>query len=312
LKILGGILDLLVVGSVGLDYVETPFGKIENALGGAAVYASLSASYFTSPIKLVGVVGDDFPNEHVVMLEEHGIDLENLEVVKSGKTFRWGGKYHYDLNTRDTLYTDLNVFEKFNPQIPEKSKENSFIILGNIQPSLQLSVIEQLKGNNFIVCDTMNLWINTTLNDLKKVLEKINVLIINDSEARLLSNEANLIKSSKIIREMGPKFLIIKKGEHGALLFHEDTIFSAPAYPLESIFDPTGAGDVFLGGFAGYLHNSFDMSFDNVKRAVIYGSAMASFCVEQFSTKGLEDLDNLQIHDRFIEFRELSRFDDDK
>ncbi len=304
-------MDLLVVGSVGLDYVETPFGKIENALGGAAVYASLSASYFTSPIKLVGVVGDDFPKEHVSMLEEHLIDLDNLEIVKNGKTFRWGGKYHYDLNARDTLYTELNVFENFNPIIPEKSKENSFVILGNIQPSLQLSVINQLKENNFIVCDTMNLWINTTLSDLKKVLEKIDVLIINDSEARLLSNEANLIKSARIIKEMGPECLIIKKGEHGALLFHEDTIFSAPAYPMESIFDPTGAGDTFLGGFAGYLHNSFDMDFDNIKRAVIYGSAMASFCVEQFSTKGLEDLDNLQIHDRFIEFRELSRFDDD-
>ena len=301
-----------MVGSVGLDYVETPFGKIENALGGAAVYASLSASYFTTPVKLVGVVGDDFPEEHVSMLESHFVDLNNLEIIKNGKTFRWGGKYHYDLNTRDTLYTELNVFENFNPIIPDKSKDNSFVILGNIQPSLQLSVIEQLKGNNFLVCDTMNLWINTTLDDLTKVLAKINVLIINDSEARLLSNEPNLIKSARIIRELGPEYLIIKKGEHGALLFHENTIFSAPAYPLESIFDPTGAGDSFLGGFAGYLHNSFDMSFDNVKRAVIYGSAMASFCVEKFSTKGLEDLDNLQIHDRFIEFRELSRFEDDE
>lgn len=305
-------MDLLVVGSVGLDYVETPFGKIENALGGAAVYASLSASYFTNPVKLVGVVGDDFPQEHNSMLKDHAVDLDNLEVVKNSKTFRWGGKYHYDLNSRDTIYTDLNVFENFDPVIPEKSRKNSFVILGNIQPSLQLSVIEQLKGNNFIVCDTMNLWINTTLDELKKVLERIDVLIINDSEARLLSDEANLIKSAKIIRGMGPKYLIVKKGEHGALLFHENTIFSAPAYPLESLFDPTGAGDTFLGGFAGYLHNSFDMNFDNVKRAVIYGSTMASFCVEKFSTKGLEDLDNLQIHNRFIEFRELSRFDDDE
>ncbi|MFZ1291687.1 MAG: PfkB family carbohydrate kinase [Melioribacteraceae bacterium] len=303
-------MDLLVVGSVGLDYVETPFGKIENALGGAATYISLTASYFTQPIKLVGVVGEDFPKEHFEMLENHMVDLENMEIVKNGKTFRWGGKYHYDLNVRDTLYTHLNVFENFNPIVPEKSKKNSFVILGNIQPSLQLSVIEQLKGNNFIICDTMNLWINNTLDDLKKVLAKTNVLIINDSEARLLSNEANLIKASRIIREMGPEYLIIKKGEHGALLFHNQTVFSAPAYPLESIFDPTGAGDTFLGGFAGYLHSVIDRNFDNVKRAVIYGSAMASFCVEQFSTKGLEDLDKLQIHDRFIEFRELSRFDD--
>jgi sugar/nucleoside kinase (ribokinase family) len=302
-------LDLLVVGSVGLDYVETPFGKIENALGGAATYISLSASYFTKPVRLVGVVGEDFPQEHINMLENHMVELDSLEIVKGGKTFRWGGKYHYDLNTRDTLYTDLNVFEHFNPIIPDKFKKNSFVILGNILPSLQLSVMEQLEGDNFIVTDTMNLWIETTYNDLLKVLKKTNDLIINDSEARLLSKEANLIKAARIIKEMGPEYLIIKKGEHGALLFNGDTIFSAPAYPLESIFDPTGAGDTFLGGFAGYLHNSGDINFENVKRAVIYGSAMASFCVEQFSTKGLEDLDKLQIHDRFLEFRELSRFD---
>ena len=305
-------MDLLVVGSVGLDYVETPFGKIENALGGAATYIALTASYFSKPVRLVGVVGDDFPQEHIDMLDEHLVELDNLEIVKGGKTFRWGGKYHYDLNVRDTLYTELNVFENFDPKIPEKSKENSFVILGNIQPSLQLSVINQLKGNNFIVCDTMNLWIDIALDDLKKVLKHVNVLIINDSEARLLSKEANLIKAARIIREMGPEYLIIKKGEHGALLFYNDTVFSAPAYPLESIFDPTGAGDTFLGGFAGYLHNSIDMSIENMKRAVIYGSAMASFCVEKFSTKGLEELDNLQIHDRFLEFRELSRFDDDE
>ncbi len=304
-------MDLIVVGSVGLDYVETPLGKIENALGGAAIYISLAASYFTKPVRLIGVVGDDFPTEHTEMLSDHKIKLENLEVVKGGKTFRWGGKYHEDLNIRDTLYTDLNVFEKFNPIIPEELKENSFVVLGNIIPSLQLSVIDQLKGNNFIVCDTMNLWINTTLEDLKKVLKKINVLIINDSEARMLSNENNLIKASKIIRDMGPEYLIIKKGEHGALLFHKTTIFSAPAYPIETIFDPTGAGDTFLGGFAGYLHNSMDMNFEKVKRAVIFGSAMASFCVEQFSTKGLEGLDKNKINKRFNEFRELSRIEDE-
>ncbi len=304
-------MDLLVVGSVGLDHVETPFGEIDNALGGAATFISLAASYFTKPVQLVGVVGDDFPQEHVDMLEDHMVELDNLEVIKGGKTFRWGGRYHYDLNVRDTLYTDLNVFENFNPKIPDKLKKNSFIILGNILPSLQQSVIDQLEGDNFVVTDTMNLWIETTYDDLIKVLKSTNALIINDSEARLLAKEANLIKAARIIREMGPEYLIIKKGEHGALLFHEDTVFSAPAYPLESIFDPTGAGDTFLGGFAGYLHSSGDMSFDNVKRAVIYGSAMASFCVEQFSTKGLEDLDKLQIHDRFLGFRELSRFDDE-
>lgn len=304
-------MDLLVVGSVGLDHVETPFGEIDNALGGAATYISVAASYFTKPVQLVGVVGDDFPKEHVQMLEDHMVELEHLEVVEGGKTFRWGGKYHYDLNVRDTLYTDLGVFENFAPKIPEKYKKNSFIILGNILPSLQQSVIDQLEGDNFIITDTMNLWIENTLDDLLGVLKSTNALIINDSEARLLAKEANLIKAARIIKDMGPEYLIIKKGEHGALLFHEDTIFSAPAYPLESVFDPTGAGDTFVGGFAGYLHSSGDMSFDNVKRAVIYGSAMASFCVEQFSTKGLEDLDRLQIHDRFIGFRELSRFDDE-
>ena len=304
-------MDLLVVGSVGLDHVETPFGEIENALGGAATYISVAASYFTKPVQLVGVVGEDFPKEHVQMLEDHMVELQHLEVVEGGKTFRWGGKYHDDLNVRDTLYTDLGVFEKFAPKIPEKFKKNSFIILGNIIPSLQQSVIDQLEGDNFIVTDTMNLWIENTLEDLLKVLKSTNALIINDSEARLLAKEANLIKAAKIIREMGPEYLIIKKGEHGALLFHEDTIFSAPAFPLESVFDPTGAGDTFVGGFAGYLHSSGDMSFDNVKRAVIYGSAMASFCVEQFSTKGLEKLDKLKIHDRFLGFRELSRFEDE-
>lgn len=302
-------MDLLVVGSVGLDYVETPFGEIDNALGGAATYISLSASYFTKPVRLVGVVGDDFPEEHVKMLEEHLVELENLEVVEGGKTFRWGGRYHYDLNVRDTLYTELNVFENFNPIVPAKYKKNSFITLGNIIPSLQQKVIDQLEGNNFIVTDTMNLWIETTYDDLLKVLKSTNVLIINDSEARLLSKEASLIKAARVIRDMGPEYLIIKKGEHGALLFNDGIVFSAPAYPIESIIDPTGAGDSFLGGFAGHLHSSGDMSFENVKKSVIYGSTMASFCVEQFSTKGLEDLDKLRIHDRFLEFKELSRFE---
>ncbi|MDX1700875.1 MAG: PfkB family carbohydrate kinase [Melioribacteraceae bacterium] len=304
-------MDLVVVGSVALDYVETPFGKIDNALGGAATYISLSASYFTKPVRLVGVVGDDFPQEHIDMLEDHMVELENLEKIEGGKTFRWGGRYHYDLNVRDTLFTDLNVFENFDPKIPDKFKRNSFIVLGNILPSLQQKVIDQLEGSNFVITDTMNLWIETTYDDLLKVLQKTDALIINDSEARLLAKEANLIKAARIIKEMGPEYLIIKKGEHGALLFNNDQIFSAPAYPLESVFDPTGAGDTFVGGFAGYLHKMGDMNSDNIKRAVIYGSAMASFCVEQFSTKGLEDLDKLQIHDRFLEFRELSRFDDE-
>ncbi len=304
-------MDFIVVGSVGLDDVETPMGKVENALGGAATFISLSASYFTKPVKMIAVVGGDFPTEHKQMLEKHKVALDHLEIVEDGKTFRWGGKYHQDVNVRDTIFTELNVFENFDPKIPDILKKDSFVVLGNILPSLQQSVIEQLEGDNFIVTDTMNLWIETAKQDLRKVLKSTNALIINDSEARMLAEESNLIKAAKIIREMGPEYLIIKKGEHGALLFHEDTIFSAPAYPLESVFDPTGAGDTFVGGFAGYLHKSGDMSFENVKRAVIYGSSMASFCVEQFSTKGLESLNESKIHDRLLAFREISRFDDE-
>lgn len=305
-------MGLLIVGSIALDSVETPFDKIENALGGSTTYISLASSYFTHPVHIVGVVGEDFPQQYIEMLENHEIDTEGLQIIEGGKTFRWGGRYHYDLNVRDTLFTDLNVFENFDPVIPVKSKKNSFVLLGNIMPSLQNKVLDQLEDPKFVVCDTMNLWIETAKDDLLEVLKRVDVLIINDSEARLLSNEPNLIKAAKIIRKLGPKFLIIKKGEHGALLFDENTIFSAPAYPLENIFDPTGAGDSFAGGFVGYLHKTRDLSFENLKRAVIYGSALASFCVEQFSTKGIEYLDKLQIHDRFLEFRELSRFDDDE
>ena len=304
-------MSLLVVGSIAFDTVETPFDKIENALGGSAIYISLAASYFTSPIHLIGIVGEDFDEKYISMLEERGIDLEGLQVVKGGKTFRWGGKYHYDLNMRDTIFTELNVFENFTPQIPEKSRKASFIMLGNIQPNLQLHVLDQLEAPKFVVTDTMNLWIETAREDLMKVLKRTDVLIINDSEARQLTGEHNLIRAAKVIREMGPSYLIIKKGEHGALLFGEESVFSAPAYPLEDIFDPTGAGDTFAGGFIGYLHDSRSTDFENMKRAVIYGSAMASFAVEKFSIQGIEDLNKLQIHDRFIEFRELSRFDDD-
>ncbi|PID59283.1 MAG: sugar kinase [Ignavibacteriae bacterium] len=302
-------MEFLVVGSVGLDDVETPFGKVEKALGGAATYISLSASYFVNNAKMCAVVGEDFSDTYTNMLKKHNINLDALKIVKGGKTFRWGGKYRFDLNTRDTLFTELNVFEKFNPQIPQSCEKDSCIILGNILPSLQLSVINQLKGNNFIVTDTMNLWIDTTKEDLLKVLKKTDALIINDSEARMLTNEANLIKAAKMIRKMGPEYLIIKKGEHGALLFTENEIFSAPAYPLENLFDPTGAGDTFLGGFAGYLHKCKEINFENLKRAVIFGSSMASFCVEKFSTEGLENLNEEKIKDRFLEFKSLSSFD---
>jgi len=301
-------LGLLIVGSIGLDDIETPFDKIKNALGGSTTYISLAASYFTGPIEIVGIVGDDFPKEHIKMLEDHNVDLEGLEIVEGAKTFRYGCKYHYDLNVRDSLFTHLNVFEKFNPQLPDKSKKSSYVILGNIAPKLQLSVLDQLENPKFVVCDTMNFWINGAKEDLLKVLKRVNVLIINDSEARLLSNEPNLIRAANKISKMGPEYLIIKKGEHGALLFGNNTVFSAPAYPMENIFDPTGAGDAFAGGFTGYLHKNRDFSFDNLKRAVVYGSIMASFCVEKFSTKGLENLSPLEIRNRFIEFRELSSF----
>ncbi|MBN1301997.1 MAG: bifunctional hydroxymethylpyrimidine kinase/phosphomethylpyrimidine kinase [Melioribacteraceae bacterium] len=301
-------MSLLVVGSVAYDSIETPFDKINDALGGSATYISLAASYFTAPVNLVGVVGNDFKPEHTKILEDHDIDLTGLERIEDGKTFRWGGKYHYDLNVRDTLFTDLNVFENFKPKIPEKWKKASFIVLGNIMPSLQSLVLDQLEKPRFVLCDTMNLWINNTKEDLLDVMKRVDVLIINDSEARLLTDEPNLIKAARRILQMGPEYLIIKKGEHGALLFGDNSIFSAPAYPLENIFDPTGAGDTFAGGFAGYLHKTQDLSFENLKKAVIYGSTMASFSVEKFSTKALEGLSNLEIHDRFIEFRELSNF----
>lgn len=305
-------MGLLVVGSLGLDTVETPFDKVEDALGGSATYISLAASYFSGPVQMVGVVGSDFPDEYTKMLSDHEIDLEGLQIVEGGKTFRWSGKYHYDLNVRDTLLTELNVFENFDPVIPDGFKKSKYVCLGNIDPVLQKRVLDQMDDPQFVICDTMNFWIEGKKDDLLNLLPRVNVLIINDSEARLLSNEPNLVKASKIIMEMGPGILIIKKGEHGALLFTEDTIFSAPAYPLEDIFDPTGAGDSFAGGFSGYLFKTRDLSTNNLKCAVIYGSAMASFCVERFSTKGLEDLSYLRIQDRFREFMDLSRFDENE
>jgi sugar/nucleoside kinase (ribokinase family) len=302
-------LGLLIVGSLGLDTVITPFDKVEDALGGSSTYISLAASYFSGPVELVGVVGTDFPKEYIKLLEDHNINLEGLQ-IEEGKTFRWGGKYHYDLNVRDTLFTELNVFESFNPVIPENFKKSKYVCLGNIDPVLQLRVLEQMTDPQLVVCDTMNYWIEGKRDDLLVLLNRVHVLIINDSEARLLANEPNLIKAAKIIRDMGPQTLIIKKGEHGAVLFTDDTIFYAPAYPMEMIYDPTGAGDSFAGGFTGYLFKTRDISPNNLKCAVIHGSSMASFCVEKFSTKGLEDLSYLKIQDRYREFLNISRFDE--
>lgn len=303
-------MSLLVVGTVALDSVATPFEKVDDALGGSGTYISLAASYFTAPVSLVGVVGEDFPQQYIQLLESHNIETMGIQVIPGGKTFRWAGKYHYDLNTRDTLLTELNVLETFNPVVPGPLKKSRYICLGNIDPVLQAKVLDQIEEPKFVVCDTMNFWIEGKKKDLVKVFDRIDILIINDSEARLLANEPNLIKAAKKIREMGAKKLIVKKGEHGAILFAEDTVFSAPAYPIEMINDPTGAGDSFAGGFIGYLHKTQDTSIDNLKRAVIYGSTMASFCVEHFSTRGLEQLSTLRVQDRFRDFMSISRFDE--
>jgi sugar/nucleoside kinase (ribokinase family) len=302
--------SILVVGSVAIDDIETPFGKADNVLGGSAVYIAVASSYFTTPVRLVGVVGGDYPRHAIDFMNERGIDLEGLEVVTDGKTFRWRGRYHYDLNHRDTLALNLNVFEKFDPKIPESYKKTKYICLGNIDPVLQRRVLEQVIKPKFVVGDTMNFWIETKREELLRVLPMFDAFILNDSEARLLTNEPNLLRAARKIREMGAKTLIIKKGEHGALLFHEDQIFSAPAYPLEDIFDPTGAGDTFAAGFTAWLAKTDDLSHENFKRAVIYGSTMASFCVEKISLDGLRDLSYLQIQDRFRKFKELSRFDE--
>lgn len=304
-------MSLLVVGSLALDTIETPFGKAQNALGGSAVYISAAASYFIRPIRLVGVVGSDFPREHIDFLESRDVDLDGLQIIPEGKTFRWSGRYHYDLNVRDTLFTELNVFEYFDPTIPDGYRRSSYICLGNMDPVLQRRVLEQLERPRLVVGDTMNFWIDRKGKQLRDTLAMTDVLVVNDSEARLLAQEPNLMKAAKRIMAMGPKVVIIKKGEHGAVLVTERTVFTAPAYPLENINDPTGAGDAFAGGFIGWIAKTDDLSEENLKRAVIYGSALASFCVERFSVERLKDLTHLEIQDRVRAFRELSRFDEE-
>jgi len=304
-------MSLLVVGSLAIDTIETPFGRVQGVLGGSATYISVAASYFVTPIRLVGVVGGDFKKEYRDFLESREVDLEGLQVIEDGKTFRWGGRYHYDLNARDTLFTELNVFEQFNPVIPASYRKTTYVCLGNIDPVLQKRVLEQIEKPRIVVGDTMNFWIKGKQAELRDTLKLLDVLIVNDAEARELSNEPNLIKAAKAIFRMGPRVVIIKKGEHGALLVTEQTIFAAPAYPLENINDPTGAGDAFAGGFIGWIAKTDDVSSENLKRAVIHGSTLASFCVERFSLDRFKDLTYLEILDRFREFREFSRFDEE-
>ncbi|TNE73378.1 sugar kinase [bacterium] len=299
-------MSTLVVGSVAYDSLETPFGKAPRILGGSASYISLTASYFTSPVRLVGVVGNDFNPEDIELFKSKNIDLEGLQVDNSGKTFFWAGKYHFDMNSRDTLDTQLNVFEKFNPIIPNSYKESDFVCLGNIEPGLQRKVLDQVKRPRLVICDTMNFWISGAKDSLMETLKLVDVLIINDSEARELSGEHHLVRAADKIKTMGPKILIIKKGEHGALLFTETGLFSVPAFPVEDIFDPTGAGDTFLGGFVGWLDRSQDISDANLRRAVVFGSVMASYCVEKFGPERLKNLTDEEIYKRYNAFMELS------
>jgi sugar/nucleoside kinase (ribokinase family) len=302
-------MSLLVVGSIGIDTIETPMGKVENVIGGSAIYISLAASFFAAP-RLVGVCGDDFPDEGITLLKQHHVDLEGLEIVQGGKTFRWGGKYHLDTNNRDTLFTHLNVFQTFNPKIPASYKNSKYVCLGNIDPVLQFRVLEQMEKPSFVVCDTMNFWIEGKLNELKKTLERVDALVANDSEVKLLTNETNIYRAAKKLRMLGPKILIIKKGEHGAVLLTETTTFLAPAFPLETVYDPTGAGDSFAGGFIGWLAKTDDVSDENLKRAVVYGSTLASFCVEKFSIENIQKLVERDIHSRYHAFRALTYFEE--
>jgi sugar/nucleoside kinase (ribokinase family) len=303
-------MSLVVVGSVAFDAIETPFGKTDKIIGGAATYISLASSYFTKKVNLVAVVGGDFPKSDIQLLQSHGVNTDGLQIKESEKSFFWSGKYHNDMNTRDTLITELNVLGTFDPIIPESYQNCEYLMLGNLSPSVQSTVIGRLKNRpKLIVMDTMNFWMDIAMDDLSKTLTMIDVLSINDEEARQLSKEYSLVKAAKKIMDMGPKYLIIKKGEHGALLFHKNQVFFAPALPLEEVFDPTGAGDTFAGGFIGYLASTNDISFDNMKRAIIYGSAMASFCVEKFGTERIVNLSEKELNARVEQFIELVQFE---
>jgi sugar/nucleoside kinase (ribokinase family) len=305
-------MSVIALGTMAFDAIETPFGKIDKIVGGSATYVAYAASHLTKPIQQISIVGSDFPEEEMNELKKRGVELDGVEIVPDKKSFFWSGKYHMDMNTRDTLITDLNVLADFNPKVPETYQGADFLMLGNLMPQLQISVIKQLiKRPKLIVLDTMNFWMDTALEDLKKVLQMIDVLMINDTEARQLSGEFSLVKAAKKVIDLGPKYLIIKKGEHGALLFHENHVFFAPALPLEDVFDPTGAGDTFAGGFIGHLARTKDISFENMKTAIIVGSAMASFCVEKFGPQRLKEITKADIDVRLEEFVQLVNFDID-
>ena len=303
-------MSLLVTGTVAFDAIETPFGKTDKIIGGAATYISLAASYFTKDVSLIAVVGDDFPASYIELIKSKGISTEGLQIKEGEKSFFWSGRYFNDMNSRETLITELNVLADFDPVVPASLAQPEFVMLGNLSPQVQLTLLERLTNKpKLVVMDTMNFWMDIALEDLKKALKKVDVLTINDEEARQLSGEYSLLKASRVIREMGPQYLIIKKGEHGALLFHGDQVFSAPAMLLEDVFDPTGAGDTFAGGFIGWLAYTNDISFENMKRAIIYGSAMASFCVEKFGTDNILDIPTNELMERVKAFKKLSYVD---
>jgi len=299
-------MSIVVVGTVAFDAIETPFGKTDKIVGGAATYISLAASYFNATSHLVSVVGDDFPNDFLGQLTDKGVNLDGLQIKEGEKSFFWSGKYHFDLNSRDTLVTELNVLETFEPVVPDSAKSAEYLMLGNLAPAVQMSVIKQMAQRpKLIVLDTMNFWMDIAMDELKAVIKEVDVLTINDEEARQLSGEHSLRKAARLILDMGPKYLIIKKGEHGALLFDKENMFFAPALPLEDVLDPTGAGDTFAGGFIGFLARTGDISFENMKRAIVIGSAMASFTVEKFGTENIESLDEATIDSRIEEFVSL-------
>ncbi|MAL59133.1 MAG: sugar kinase [Flavobacteriaceae bacterium] len=300
---------LVIVGTVAFDAIETPFGKTDKILGGAATYIGLSASQFNIDGAIVSVVGGDFPKEYLSMLKNKGLDITALEVVEDGKTFFWAGKYRNDMNSRDTLATELNVLADFKPVVPTNYKDAEVVMLGNLHPLVQLSVIEQMNAPKVIMLDTMNFWMDNTWDDLMKVISKVNVITINDEEARQMTKEYSLVLAAQKIMKMGPKYVVIKKGEHGALLFNKDEIFFAPALPLKAVFDPTGAGDTFAGGLAGYLASTGDYSFENMKNAIIYGSALASFCVEKFGAERIINLSAEELNKRIHQFKSLTQFD---